>query len=168
MTAKIVRIEIPEDRILPDIIQSFSLEENYWMLKIGSESLNEARKVVASLTNEEIFKKVESEFNNEIKEKGFYKQTSELESQISTLRSQIREIKIEEAKSKVFSEEGLSLEKARSVQMKFNYTPRIKNIKLVDVNAKGTRAKAVFTYAHGDHVSYEENVNVAKVLEQVL
>jgi len=66
MTAKILRIEIPEDRILPDIIQSFSLEENYWMLKIGSESLNEARKVVATLTNEEIFKKVESEFNNEI------------------------------------------------------------------------------------------------------
>jgi hypothetical protein len=66
MTAKIVRIEIPEDKVLPDIIQSFSLEENYWMLKIGSESLNEARKFVASLSNDEIFKKVEDEFNNEI------------------------------------------------------------------------------------------------------
>jgi hypothetical protein len=66
MTAKIVRIEIPEDKVLPDIIQSFSLEENYWMLKIGSESLNEARKFVSSLSNDEIFKKVEDEFNNEI------------------------------------------------------------------------------------------------------
>ena len=137
---------------------------------IRLENLGRVATVVKGMSNE-ILEKVNVlavEFNNEIKEKGFYKQTSELESQISTLRSQIREIEIEEAKSKVFSEEGLSLEKARSVQMKFNYTPRIKNIKLVDVNAKGTRAKAVFTYAHGDHVSYEENVNVAKVLEQLL
>lgn len=137
---------------------------------IRLENLGRVATVVKGMSNE-ILEKVNVlavEFNNEIKEKGFYKQTSELENQISTLRSQIREIEIEEAKSKVFSEEGLSLEKARSVQMKFNYTPRIKNIKLVDVSKSGKKAKAVFTYAHGDHVSYEENVNVQKILEQVL
>ena len=97
-----------------------------------------------------------------------YTQISELENQISALRSQIREIEKEEAKAKVFSEEGLTFEKARNVQMKFNFTPRITKLKLVDVNAKGTRAKAVFTFAHGDYVSSEENVNVQKILEQVI
>jgi hypothetical protein len=31
--------------------------------------------------------------------------------------------------------------------MKFNYTPRITKLKLVDINTKGTRAKAVFTFS---------------------
>ena len=148
----------------------YSTSTNSEFELIRLENLGRVATVVKGMSNE-ILEKVNVlavEFNNEIKEKGFYKQTSELEGQISTLRSQIREIKIEEAKSKVFSEEGLSLEKARSVQMKFNFTPNIKNIKLVDVNAKGTRAKAVFTFSHGDYVSSEENVDVTKILEQVL
>ena len=52
--------------------------------------------------------------------------------------------------------------------MKFNFTPIIKNIKLVDVSKSGKKAKAVFTFNHGDYVSSEENVNVQKILEQVL
>lgn len=67
MSVKNITLLIPNERKLPDIIQYFSPEENYWMLKIGSESLNEAKNVVANLTNEEIFKKIEGEFNNEIK-----------------------------------------------------------------------------------------------------
>ena len=134
------------------------------------ENLGRVASIVKGMSNE-ILQKVNTlaiEFNNEIKEKGFYKQTSELEKQISDANSQIREIEKEENKAKLFSEEGISFEKARSVQMKFNYTPRITKLKLVDMNAKGTRAKAVFTFSHGDHVSYEENVNVEKILEQVL
>lgn len=134
------------------------------------ENLGRVATIVKGMSNE-ILQKVNTlavEFNNEIKEKGFYKQISELERQISDANSQIRQIQKEEAKAKVFSEEGISFEKARSVQMKFNYTPRITKLKLVDVNAKGTRAKAVFTFAHGDYVSSEENVNVQKILEQVL
>lgn len=134
------------------------------------ENLGRVASIVKGMSNE-ILQKVNTlaiEFNNEVKEKGFYKQISELEKQISDANSQIRQIQKEEAKSKVFSEEGISFEKARSVQMKFNYTPRITKLKLVDVNAKGTRAKAVFTFAHGDYVSSEENVNVQKILEQVI
>lgn len=134
------------------------------------ENLGRVATIVKGMSNE-ILQKVNTlavEFNNEIKEKNFYKQISELERQISDANSQIRQIEKEEAKAKVFSEEGLTFEKARSVQMKFNFTPRIKNIKLVDMNVKGTRAKAVFTFAHGEHTSYEENVNVQKILEQVI
>jgi len=134
------------------------------------ENLGKVASVVRKMSDE-ILQKVNTlavEFNNEIKEKGFYKQISELERQISDANSQIRQIQKEEAKAKVFSEEGLSFEKAISVHMKFNFTPIIKNIKLVDVSKSGKKAKAVFTFNHGDYVSSEENVNVQKILEQVL
>jgi hypothetical protein len=66
MSLKIIQITIPSENILPDIINSFSPEENYQMLKIGCETLNEGRKSIANLTSNEIFKKVESEFKKEI------------------------------------------------------------------------------------------------------
>ena len=153
------------------------IELSYYTTGAGSEfelirleNLGRVASVVKGMSSE-ILEKVNTlaiEFNTEIKEKGFYKQISELEKQISDANSQIRQIQKEEAKAKILSEEGLTFEKARSVQMKFNYTPRITKLKLVDMNAKGTRAKAVFTFSHGDHVSSEENVNVQKILEQVL
>lgn len=98
----------------------------------------------------------------------FYERELEIERQISETRSQVLAFQKEEAKVKIFSEEGLTFDKATHIQMKFNYTPRISKLKLVDVNAKGTRAKAIFTFSHGDHTSYEDNVNVEKILEQVL
>ena len=66
MLTKIVQIIIPEDKIVPDIISTFSLEENYLMLKIGSETLMEGRKVVTNLTNNEVYKKIENDFKKEI------------------------------------------------------------------------------------------------------
>ena len=66
MSVRVIQITIPSENILPDIINSFSPEENYQMLKIGCESLNEGRKSVVNLTSNQIFKKVESEFKKEI------------------------------------------------------------------------------------------------------
>jgi hypothetical protein len=66
MSVKVIQITIPSENILPDIINSFSPEENYQMLKIGCESLNEGRKSIVNLTSNQIFKKVESEFKKEI------------------------------------------------------------------------------------------------------
>ena len=37
MSLKIINITIPSENVLPDIINSFSPEENYIMLKIGCE-----------------------------------------------------------------------------------------------------------------------------------
>ena len=66
MSVKVIQITIPSESFLPDIINSFSPEENYQMLKIGCETLNEGRKVVANLTSDEIFKKVRNDFDKEI------------------------------------------------------------------------------------------------------
>lgn len=66
MSMKIINITVPGDAILPDVLSTFSPEENYMMLKIGSETLSEGRKVVANLTSDEIFKKVRNDFEKEI------------------------------------------------------------------------------------------------------
>ena len=66
MSIKIINITVPGDAIIPDVLSTFSPEENYMMLKIGSETLSEGRKVVANLTSDEIFKKVRNDFDKEI------------------------------------------------------------------------------------------------------
>jgi len=66
MSTKVIQITIPIDRNIPDIVSTFSPEENYIMLKIGSDTLSEGRKVVANITNDDIYKKIENDFKKEI------------------------------------------------------------------------------------------------------
>lgn len=66
MSFSILNITIPSDKQLPDIINSFTPEENYLMLKIGCETIKECKKSIANLTSEEIFKKVKGDFEKEI------------------------------------------------------------------------------------------------------
>ena len=61
---KIVNITIPDDKIID--ISGFSLEENYMMLKIGSECLLEGRKAVAGLTQKDIYNKIKEETKEEV------------------------------------------------------------------------------------------------------
>ncbi len=61
---KILNITIPEDCAID--ISSFSPEENYLMLKIGSECLLEGRKVVVGLTQKDIYEKIKNEFDVEV------------------------------------------------------------------------------------------------------
>jgi len=49
MSLKIINITIPNESILPDIIATFSPEENYIMLKIGCETLCQGRKTAANM-----------------------------------------------------------------------------------------------------------------------
>ena len=64
MSLKIIQLTIPEESTLN--INDFSPEENYLMLKIGSNCLMEGRKVVAGLTQKEIYQKIRNESNDEI------------------------------------------------------------------------------------------------------
>ena len=57
--------------------------------------------------------------------------------------------------------------KAVEVQLKYNYTPRILSIKLIDFSKSGKKATAVFEFAHGSHSSREENCNVQNIVDQV-
>ena len=107
-------------------------------------------------------------YDAELAMEKFFEREDEVGKQIKAFRDEISTLKKEESKKALFSEEGLSFEKGISVRMKFNYQPRVSKLKLIDVSKSGKKATAVFTYAHGDHTSREENVDVEKIIVQVI
>jgi len=66
MSLRTINITIPGDDVLPDIISTFTPEENLLMLKIGSSCLKEGRNAVAGLTQKEIYNKIKDETKGEI------------------------------------------------------------------------------------------------------
>ena len=59
--SKQIKISIPDQSILPEEFYNFSPEENFMIIKIGSQCLIEGRKAVAGLTQEEIYNKIKIE-----------------------------------------------------------------------------------------------------------
>ena len=66
MSLRIINITIPADEVVPDIINTFTPEENMLMLKIGSNCLKEGRQAVAGLTQNELYNKIKDETKDEI------------------------------------------------------------------------------------------------------
>jgi len=113
MSVKVVQITIPSDRVLPDIINSFTPEENYVMLKIGSECLREGKNAAIGLSQKEIYQKIKDETKEEVQrleldiivqkeitkkteeniEKMYKCQVEKLEKQIEILSIQLKEHK---------------------------------------------------------------------------
>jgi hypothetical protein len=107
-------------------------------------------------------------YEAEVSMEKFFERESEVEKQIKAFRDEISTLKKEESKKALFSEEGLSFENEAYIRLKFNYTARVNKLKLIDVSKSGKKATAVFTFAQGGHTSRVENVNVAKIIEQVI
>jgi hypothetical protein len=63
---KILSITIPDNEIVPEIMSTFSLEENFLMLKIGSECLKEGRNAAIGLSQKEIYQKIKDENKEEV------------------------------------------------------------------------------------------------------
>jgi hypothetical protein len=63
---KTIVVTIPDNEIVPEILTSFSPEENYLMLKIGSDCLREGRNAVAGLTQKEIYAKIKEEASGDV------------------------------------------------------------------------------------------------------
>lgn len=66
MQLKTINITIPQECKVPEIITSFTPEENFLMLKIGSECLKEGRNAVAGLTQKEIYAKIKNESKEQL------------------------------------------------------------------------------------------------------
>jgi hypothetical protein len=107
-------------------------------------------------------------YEAEVSMEKFFERESEVVKQVKAFRDEISTLKKEESKKALFSEEGLSFEKEAYIRLKFNYTARVNKLKLIDVSKSGKKATAVFTFAQGGHTSREENVDVAKIIEQVI
>ena len=103
-------------------------------------------------------------FKAEYKE--VYAQMNEIGKELRAVEDLIRVVEKEKIVLDL-KNDGVEFEKGKNIQLKFNYSPNIKAIKLVDFSKSGKKATAVFTFAHGDHTSREENVNVSSIIDQV-
>ena len=110
MSLRTINITVPADEVLPDIMSTFTPEENLFMLKIGSNCLKEGRSAVAGLTQKEIYNKIKDETRGEIQKleldllvekelksviseetsKMYQKQIDNMEQQLNILRKQIK------------------------------------------------------------------------------
>lgn len=95
-----------------------------------------------------------------------YKELQEIGSEIRGVE-QLIALVVKEKIELDLKNDGVEFDKGIGIQMKYNYAPIIKHIKLVDLSKSGKKATAVFTFAHGDHTSREENCNVRNIIEQV-
>jgi hypothetical protein len=64
---KTISLTIPDGESIPEIISTFSPEENILMLKIGSECLREGRNTLINLSQKEIYDKIKDESKEEMK-----------------------------------------------------------------------------------------------------
>ena len=95
-----------------------------------------------------------------------YKEMNEVGSEIRGVE-QLITLVVKEKIELDLKNEGVTFEKGKNIQLKFNYSPNVINIKLVDLSKSGKKGTAVFTFAHGSHTSREENVNVSSIIDQV-
>lgn len=103
-------------------------------------------------------------FKDEYKE--VYAEMSEIRKELKAVEELIRVVEKEKIELDL-KNEGVQFVKGKNIQLKFNYSPNIRTIKLVDLSKSGKKATAVFTFAHGDHTSREENCNVQSIIDQV-
>jgi hypothetical protein len=96
-----------------------------------------------------------------------YEQIRLVDGAVKDLDQKIRAIKREEIIFKLKTE-GVEFNKPVHIQIKSNYTPCIKTLKLTDISKSGATATAVFEFNHGGHISSEERVSITKITEQVL
>ena len=107
MSFKIINLTIPINENIPNEISCFSPEENLKMIKIGCECLLEGRKVIAGLTQQEIYNKIKDESKE---------QTKKLELEILIEREMSK--KIEENISKMYEGQIDKLEKQMALLLK--------------------------------------------------
>jgi len=63
---KLIEIYVPNDKILPEIMNKLTPEEKYLMIKIGCDCLNEGREAIAKLTQQELTQKIKEETKREM------------------------------------------------------------------------------------------------------
>ena len=103
------------------------------------------------------FKAEQGEVYAEISE--VEKELRDIENKISTLEKSEIEFDLKNG--------GVEFNKGVSIQLKYNYTPTIKSIKLIDLSKSGKKCSAQFILQHGSSPYTEHNCSVASIVEQV-
>jgi len=63
---RLVEFYIPQEKILPEIMNTLTPEEKYLMLKIGCECLKEGREAISKLSQQELTQKIKEETKKEV------------------------------------------------------------------------------------------------------
>jgi len=153
MSLKIINITIPEESILD--IGDFSPEENLLMLKIGSSCLLEGRKVVAGLSQKQIYQKIKDESKEEIQK---------LEMNI-LLEKELTK-KMEERISKMYESQVDKLEKQIEFLSKQVKTYEIDNNDIIKKEAEKAREKYDLLLEQKDKQLNKMSENYEKLLIQ--
>jgi hypothetical protein len=151
MNIIILQISIPNNKIVPSIITTFTPEENYAMLQIGSNSISEARKSVIAFTNKKISEEYKFKINELENEINVEKQlavrlnetmTSLYEDKINKLNEKIQRMACEileknkepeemmnEELSKIKNKYDLSLEESKK-ELEYKFNTKLEQIKI--------------------------------------
>jgi hypothetical protein len=99
-----------------------------------------------------------------------YEVAFQLQNMISTAISDI-DVRIRQlTKERVefdLKNDRVEFTEGRNIDLKYNYSPRVISIKLIDLSKSGKKATVVFQFAHGGSISREENCSVEKIVDQV-
>jgi hypothetical protein len=96
----------------------------------------------------------------------FYEQMQIVNKAIGELSAKINAIHKEYIEFNVMNG-GVEFTKGKNIQLKWNYSPFVSKIQLIEMSKSGKKATAIFTFGHGEHTSREENVNVSSIVDQV-
>lgn len=96
-----------------------------------------------------------------------FKELQEIGSEIREVEVQIAKIKREQISNDLLNE-GVKFSVGVNLQLKYNYTPYITDIKLTNISKSGKTATAVFTFFRGTTTSSEDNVRINDIIDQVL
>jgi hypothetical protein len=127
---KILSISIPDRENVPEIISTFSPEENFLMLKIGSECLKEGRLAVAGLSQKEIYNKIKDESKEEVKK---------LELDLVVQREMSKQM--EERVSKIYEGQVEQLKKQIEVMRQQVASYELENKDFIEKEANKSRVK---------------------------
>jgi hypothetical protein len=156
MSLKIINITIPEESIIPNI-HSFSPEENFLMLKIGSSCLLEGRKSIAGLTQKEIYLKMKDESKEEIQK---------LEFNIVMEKEMTK--KMEERMTKMYETQNEQLKKQIDLLTKQVKTYELENKNIIHVEVEKERAKYDLLLQEKDNQNRLNRETIEKLNENMM
>ena len=138
----------------------FELDRIIYLGKVAEVVKNSSKEILDEIAR---IKKEDLEESNEL-----YTLQNNYSKQISQYENAERENKKVELELLLRSEEGVSFSKELYLEVKRNFTPRIKSIKITEVSKSRKTCTISFKYAYGDHTGVEERCNFDSIISQVM
>ena len=130
--------------------------------------LGKVAEVVKSSSNKILDEIVRIRKEDEEESNQLYSIQDNYSKQISQYENAERENKKVELELLLRSEEGVSFSKELYLEVKRNFTPRIKSVKITEVSKSRKTCTISFKYAYGDHTGVEERCNLDSIISQIM